>query len=104
MHDNSVMQFTKLIIVAIITRVVDSSLNERPVFSVDWIFVKDCSHGNSDRYYFVLDNRILVQMGLSHIQPNKQTEINNLLINNFSPNFRLQYSLRVNNPLLFWER
>ena len=35
MRDNSVMQFTQLISVAIIARVVDSSLNERPMFNVD---------------------------------------------------------------------
>ena len=45
---------------------------------------------------FVLENRISVQMGPTHISPNKRTEINHLLINNFSLNFGLEnfYPLR----------
>ena len=39
-----------------------------------------------------------MKLGLSPIQPHKCTEINNHLVNNFSPNFRLKISLRANTP------
>ena len=51
--------------------------------------------------YFALENRILMQMDPSPIQPDKLTQINDYIINNFSSNFRLKISGAENAHLLY---
>ena len=59
------------------------------------IGVKECSYvtkfspsPNSDRYYFVLENRISLQMGLSPIKPDKWTEIKDIYNKSFWSEFQ----------------
>ena len=60
-------------------------------------------HQNSNRYYFVLENRISVQMGPSPIQLDIRTEIKNIT-NNFGPNFVKREHFSWNHAHKYWRK